>query len=215
MIFIYGRKSARIKKTIDHIGNCTSCNSVGLEFEIYRDYYHLFWIPFFPVGSKESKVHCITCKKPNDLNPRVKDVVSITRTPIYLFSGVLLFLVLIATLVNANISTQKEKALFIAEPKAGDVYLLRKKANDTVFYSFLRVVKLQKDTVIVYPNAFQYFGFISQFNKDDYFIEQEFFFTKPELKNMLEQGEIISVDRTYSDYTGFNRIKSPEYDSLK
>ncbi len=108
MFLIYGRKKAKIKSITDHIGACTSCNSIGLKIEIYREYFHLFWIPFFPIGVKESKVTCTSCGKPNDYNPRVKDVEAVTRTPVYLFSGIILVVVLIALLVNSNLNTQKE-----------------------------------------------------------------------------------------------------------
>jgi hypothetical protein len=215
MIFIYGRKKARIKKVTDHIGTCTTCNSIGLEFEIYKDYFHLFWIPLFPVGDKESVVYCTKCRKPNNFNPRVKHFESVTRTPIYLYSGLFIILGLIVTLVIANINTQKEKALFVANPKVGDVYRIRKDVNDTTFYYFLRVARIQSDTVIVYPNVLQYLGFITKLNDEDHFISQEFFYTKKELKELLEKGEINSVERDYGDYEGFNRIEASEMDSVQ
>jgi hypothetical protein len=215
MIFIYGRRKAKIKKTSDHIGSCTTCNSIGLEFEIYRDYFHLFWIPLFPIGVKESKVHCTKCGKPNDFHPRVKHFESVTRTPVYLYSGMLIFLMLVLSLVFANINTQKEKALFIADPKVGDVYRIRKDANDSTYYYFLRVARIQRDTVIVYPNILQYFGFITKLNDEDHFVTQEFFYTKKELKELLEKGEINSVERGYGDYEGFNRIEDIELDSIR
>ncbi|HMG89829.1 MAG TPA: hypothetical protein VK589_07210 [Chryseolinea sp.] len=215
MIFIYGRRKAKIKKTSDHVGSCTTCNSIGLEFEIYRDYFHLFWIPLFPIGSKESKVYCTKCGKPNNFNPRVKHFESVTRTPIYLYSGLLICSMLVATLVFANINTQKEKAVFIADPKVGDVYRIRKDINDSTYYYFLRIARIQSDTVIVYPNTLQYFGFITKLNDDDHFVTQELFYTKTELKELLEKGEINSVERGYSDYEGFNRIKEIEMDSAR
>jgi hypothetical protein len=215
MIFIYGRKKAKIKKTTDHIGACTTCNSIGLEFEIFRDYYHLFWIPLFPVGDKESKVYCITCGKPNNFNQRAKHFESISRTPVYLYSGLLLFFTLIITLVIGNINTQKEKALFVSDPKVGDVYAIRKDVSDSTYYYFLRVARIQSDTVIVYPNAFQYFRYVNRLNDQDYFVTQEFFYTKKELKELLEKGEINGVDRDYDDSYGFNRIKDIDMDSLK
>jgi hypothetical protein len=215
MIFIYGKKRAKIKKTTDHIGTCTTCNLIGLEFEIYRDYYHLFWIPLFPVGDKESIVYCTKCGKPNNFNPRVKHFESVTRTPVYLYSGLLLFLMLIVMLVIGNINAQKEKALFVADPRIGDVYRIRKDVNDSTYYYFLRVARIQSDTVIVYPNVLQYFAFITKLNDEDHFITQEFFYTKKELKELLEKGEINSVERDYGDYEGFNRIVEFDMDSVK
>ncbi|RAW00276.1 hypothetical protein [Pseudochryseolinea flava] len=215
MIFIFGRKRAKIKKAFDHVGSCTSCNSIGVQFEIFRDYYHLFWIPIFPVGDKETEGRCTQCGKPNNYNPRAKHFESVTRTPIYLYAGVLFFLILIGSLVVGNINTQKEKALFIADPKAGDVYLMRKDVNDSTYYFFLRVARIQSDTVIVYPNVFQYFGFITKMDDQDHFIAQEFYYTKNELSELLEKGEINSVERDYGDYKGFNRIVDLKVDSVK
>jgi hypothetical protein len=213
MFFIYGRRKAKIKKTTDYVGTCTTCNSIGLEFEIYRDYYHLFWIPFFPAGDKESIVYCTKCGKPNSFNPRVKDVESVTRTPVYLYSGPLLFVVLIAWGVVAGNNSQKEQTLFIADPKVGDVYGMSRKENDSTFYYFLRVARVQSDTVIVYPNTLQYFGYVSRLNDQDYFVTHELFYTKAELKVMREKNEINSVDRDYGDYEGFNRVRDIEIDS--
>jgi hypothetical protein len=56
-------------------------------------------------------------------------------------------------------------------------------------------------TVLVYPNAFQYFRYVSKLNDQDYFVAQEFFYAKKELKELLEKG------RDYDDSYGFNRIK--------
>lgn len=215
MIFIYGRRKAKIKTTTDHIGACTTCDSIGLEFDIFRDYFHLFWIPLFPVGDKESKVRCIKCGKPNNFNPRVKHFESVTRTPIYLYSGPLLFLTLIIVLVIANINTQKEKALFIADPKVGDVYRMRKDVGDSTFYYFARIARIQSDTVIVYPNTFRYFRYVYKLNDQDHFVTEEFYYTKKELKELFEKGEINSVERDYDDTKGFNRIRDLDMDSVK
>lgn len=100
------------------------------------------------------------------------------------------------------------------KPKVGDVYLIRKEIHDSTFYYFSRVARIQSDTVIVYPNTLQYFRFTSRLNDEDYFLTEEFYFTKAELKQMLEKGEINSVYRTYGDYEGFDRIRSLEADTL-
>lgn len=215
MFFILGTEKAKIKKTTDHGGACTNCSSSGLAFEVFRNYYHLFWIPLFPIGGKESKVSCTTCGESNNYNPRVKHVESSARTPFYLYAGPIIFLVLVGLMVFANISTQKEKALFIADPQVGDVYLIRKDANDSVYYHFLRVASIQEDTVTVYSNTLQYLRFVTKLDDDDYFVRQGFPFTKKELKALLEKGEINSVERGYDDAEGFNRIQDIELDSIQ
>ncbi|MES2847728.1 MAG: hypothetical protein V4685_01620, partial [Bacteroidota bacterium] len=133
---------------------------------------------------------------------------SISKTPFYLFSFPILLVGLILLAINLNLITQKEKAVFVANPQVGDVYTIRKDENNSTTYYFLRLVKINGDTLSVYHSNLEYNQFVSRLNEDDYFVkEDEFIFTKVELKLMLERMEINSVERNYGDYEGFNRIK--------
>ena len=208
MFVIYGRRTARIKKYTDSQQACNNCKAFGLDVKVYRDYYHLFFIPFFPVGDKIVKIHCNSCGQPMRLDTMRNHYESISRTPFYLYAGPILVAGLILILVNANLNTQKEKAKFVENPKVGDVYRIRKDTNNSTTYYFLRVVNIIGDTVSVYHNNLEYSGFISKLNADDYFVkDEELFFLKSDLKQMLDKMEINSVDRDYGEYEGFNRIK--------
>ena len=208
MFIIYGRRTARIKKYTDNQQACQSCGLFDLNVRVYRDYYHLFFIPIFPVGFKTVKMRCNSCGEPLRLEAIQKHYEGITKTPFYLFTLPILFAGLFMTGIFANIITQKEKAKFVDNPKVGDVYRIKKDENNSTTYYFLRIVSLNDDTVVTYHNSLEYHGFISKLNDDDYFVKgEELYFTKIELKQMLDKGEINSVDRDYGDYEGFNRIK--------
>jgi zinc-ribbon family len=208
MFIIYGRRKARIKKYTDNQQACQSCKTFNLDIKVYRDYYHLFFIPIFPVGDKTVKIRCNNCGEPMRLETIQKHYESISKTPFYLYTFPILFAGLIIFLVNANLNTQKEKVLFVDNPKVGDVYRIRKDVNNKTTYYFLRLVRISGDTVVAYHNNLKYSGFISKLNDDDFFIkDEELYFLKPELKQMLEKMEINSVCRNYGDYEGFNRIK--------
>ena len=208
MFVIYGRRTARIKKYTDSQQACNNCKAFDLDVKVYRDYYHLFFIPFFPVGDKIVKIHCNSCGQPMRLDTMRNHYESISRTPFYLYAGPILVAGLILILVNANLNTQKEKAKFVENPKVGDVYRIRKDTNNSTTYYFLRVVNIIGDTVSVYHNNLEYSGFISKLNADDYFVkDEELFFLKSDLKQMLDKMEINSVDRDYGEYEGFNRIE--------
>jgi hypothetical protein len=131
-----------------------------------------------------------------------------SRTPFYLFAFPVLFAGLILLFVNANSNSQKEKAIFVANPKVGDVYTIRRDENNKTTYYFLRLVRIIGDTVVTYHNNLEYSRFISRLNDDDFFVqEEELFFLKSDLKQMLDKMEINSVERDYGDYEGFNRIR--------
>lgn len=208
MFVIYGRRTARIKKYTDNQQACQSCKSFDLAVKVYKDYYHLFFIPVFPVGFKTVKIRCNSCGEPMRLETIQKHYEKITKTPFYLFALPILFAGLIIIAVNANINTQKQKRKFVDNPKVGDVYRIRKDENNSTTYYFLRLASINGDTVVAYHNNLEYHGFISKLNDDDYFVKNEkIYFTKTELKQMLDRMEINSIDRDYGDYEGFNRIK--------
>jgi len=208
MFVIYGRRTARIKKYTDNHQACQSCKSFDLDVKVYRDYYHLFFIPVFPVGDKSVKIRCNNCGEPMRLEAIQKHYEGIAKTPFYLFLFPILLAGLIMILINANLNTQKEKAKLVDNPKVGDVYKIRKDENNSTTYYFLRLVSINGDTVVAYHNNLVYHGFISRLNDDDYFVkDEELYFTKNELRQMLDRMEINSVDRDYGNYEGFNRIK--------
>ena len=208
MFVIYGKQTARIKKYTDNRNYCKSCNSFDLNVKVYKEYFHIFFIPFFPTGNKTVKIYCNNCGEPYRADSVQKDYEKSTKNPIYLYAGLILIGSLILLLVNANITTQKEKANFIENPKVGDVYRIRKDENSSTFYYFLRVSQINGDTVLAYHNNLVYHRFITKLNDDDFFVKQEeLIFTKKNLKEMLDKDEINSVERNYGSAEGFNRIK--------
>ena len=208
MLLIFGRRTIRIKKYTENQHYCKSCNSFDLKVNVYKEYFHILFIPFFPIGNKTTKIICNNCGEPYRVEAVQKDYASRTRNPIYLYSGLILIAGLISLIVNANIRTQKEKALYVDNPKVGDVYGIRNNENDSTSYYFLRVTQINGDTVFAYHNKLVYSGFVYKFNDNDYFVrEEELVFTKKELKELLDKGQINSVERNYGNYTGFNRIK--------
>src|SRR5438105_2684044 len=96
-----------------------------------------------------------------------------TRTPIYFYSGLILAAGLIMLLGVGNINTQNEKAVFVAKPQIGDVYTIRKDEKDSTFYYFLRLSQIKGDTIFAYHNNLMYYGYVSQFNDNDFFLSNE------------------------------------------
>lgn len=208
MFIIYGRRVARIKKYFANRHYCKSCNSFDLEAKVYKEYFHLFFIPFFPIGDKTVNIFCKNCGEPYRVEEVENEYQKNTRTPVYLFSGLILVAGLILLIVFENIRTQKEKMAFVEHPKVGDVYTIRKEENNSTIYYFLRISQVNGDTVIAHHSNFVYSGFITKLNNDDFFVkDDELIFIRKELKEMLDNGEINSVKRNYGNSEGFDRIR--------
>lgn len=204
MFIIYGRKQATIKKYTHSQDSCKSCKSFDLSIKAYKQYFHIYYIPFFPYGAKTIEIRCKSCGEPNRDVSLQNHYEQNTKTPFYLFSGLILIAALIGVLMIRVEYKQKEKVKFVAAPQVGDVYTIH---QDTVYY-FLRLSHIKGDTVFAYPSYLAYNGYVPKMQNDDYFSkDDELFYTKQELKEMLEKAEIHKVHRDYSDDEGFNRMK--------
>ena len=204
MIFIYGKRKARIKRYDDCHIKCSNCNSFEQRFSVYQEYFHLFFIPIFPFGFKTIKSVCLKCN--DKFNEEKKNhYVSVTRTPIYLYTGIILFVGLITVLVIANVNTQKQKAEYVANPKINDVYLIREKEeNQSTIYYFLKIKNIDIDTVELLHSYLQYNSFVSTMSDSDHFVNDEVYHvSKSDLKNFLEKGLINAVERDYDKSSRF------------
>jgi len=202
-MLIYGRRKIRIKKYDDYHVKCENCNGYEQRFSVYQQYFHLYFIPVFPSSSKIIKSVCLNC---NDLFNQEKKshYLAITRTPIYLYTGVILFVVFILAAVIENRNTQKEKSEFVSNPKVNDVYLIRQDDNNLITYYFLKIKNINSDTVELFHSAFQYNRFLSTMQDSDYFVKDETYrVLKSDLKNYLDSGMINMVERDYDKTSRF------------
>ena len=168
----------------------------------------MFFIPFFPIGEKASLLTCNSCGQPMRIDSLQAAYEKSAKSPFYLYSGLILVALLVIWLVNINGNTQKQKELYVANPQAGDVYLVRDDKSKQVSYYFLKIADIWGDSVIVYHGNLEYNGFVSRLHEDDYFVQDEqLIYTKKELKQMLEKGGINAVERGYGNDEGFNRVK--------
>jgi hypothetical protein len=64
MFLTYGNKTARIKKYTEYQITCLSCKKNDMDVKIYRDYFHVYFIPFCPMGDNVVHVRCKVCDEP-------------------------------------------------------------------------------------------------------------------------------------------------------
>jgi zinc-ribbon family len=208
MLFIFGKRIARIGKWIDTEHICYPCKSFDREVVAYRPYFHFCFIPVFPIGKKQLEMHCRNCGDETRLDSVVRQYEARAKTPFYLYSALILFVALAAVWFYWNRSTQKHKIEMVSNPSVGDVYTIREESNNETTYYFLRLVEIRPDTVMAFRNHLDYSGFVSSLASDDYFVKTDTLaFRKSKLKDMLENGEIYSLDRGYSNGSDFNRLK--------
>jgi hypothetical protein len=108
----------RVKNFADNQNFCKSCGAPNIRVYIYREYFHVFWIPFFPTGNRSATMVCEGCGEPfRHDSIQYQHANNAKRAPFYLYAGLLFIAALVVLIVFLNLATQKEKAAFVADPK--------------------------------------------------------------------------------------------------
>ena len=213
MTLIYGKRVAKIKEFTDHSHNCPSCKAFDLRVKVFREYYHAFFIRFVAFGDNTVDIRCNQCTEPIRTEVIKKEFAKDTKTPFYMYSLAILVTGVIAFFVLLGLVTTLKTKSYIANPQAGDVYLVHEKEGIEGYY-YLRVAAVKGDTVLAYKNNLLYVtldGAPDKFSDEDYFVEDHFIlYTKANLKQMLTEDKITVAKRYYDAETGFNRVNSED-----
>ena len=207
MIVVFGKRSARIAHFSDTNHRCYPCGSYDRDVSLYRSYFHLCLIPVFPMGRTMIDMRCRHCGDQTSLESVTKEYLPKAKTPFWLFSAPILLLLIGSYWFYWNSHNQEENAAYISKPAVGDVYTIYEEKTNETDYSFLRVISTSGDSVYLLHNKYDYIGFESHLDENDYFLAEDTLgFSKNELRDMLTQKEIRDVQRNYGSLSGFNRI---------
>lgn len=171
-------------------------------------YFHLCFIPVFPIGKKQFEVRCTNCGDDTRSENLIEKYEKRAKTPVYLFSALILAAVIGGYWIYWNSNNQKNRAEYVANPKVGDVYTISEPRNGGTAYYFLRVAEIKGDTVMAIHSSLEYNYFVNIMVGDDYFVKDDTsLYERKKLKGMLENGEIYMVRRNYDKGSGFNQIR--------
>ena len=208
MLYIFGKRLARIGRYIDTEHICYPCKSYDREILIYRPYFHLCFIPVFPIGRNEYTMRCRNCGDKTMLDSVLKQYKNKTRTPFYLFSAWILACLIAMLWFYWNSVTTKHKYEYVDHPIAGDVYTISEDKGNTTSYYFMRVVEVKMDSVKLLHNSLDYGNYVNRLEHDDFFVKDDTLtLERAGLRKMLAKGEIYEIDRGYGKGANFDQIK--------
>lgn len=208
MLYIFGRRVARIAKYTDKEYICYPCKAFEREVSVYMPYFHLCFIPVFPIGKRQFEVRCANCGDDTRSENILRKYEKRAKTPFYLFSALILAAGIGVYWIYWNNNNQKNRAEYVANPKVGDVYTISESRNDGTAYYFLRLAEIKGDTVMAIHSSLEYNYFVNYMVGDDHFVKEDTsLYVRKHLKEMLENGEIYMVRRDYGKGSGFNEIR--------
>ncbi|MCW3103660.1 MAG: hypothetical protein JWO09_2100 [Bacteroidetes bacterium] len=96
MIVLWGKKTKILETYQDEDTICENCSSNSVSYFVYQDYYHIFFIPLFPI-LKYGGMYCSNCDNSHihTINSKLSEYERRTRTPISMYSFPIIILIII------------------------------------------------------------------------------------------------------------------------
>ncbi|MFT6716978.1 MAG: phage FluMu protein Com [Saprospiraceae bacterium] len=100
-MILFGRKANHLGLTTTKNIACKKCGKKDLVVSVFQKYFHMFWLPMFPI-KKDCASQCLQCQKvltEKRFSSSLKDIAlqlkKNHKTPIWTFSGILLGLLIL------------------------------------------------------------------------------------------------------------------------
>jgi len=205
---IYGlgsKKLGEIKISNEACPDCKELNTVFLHGSV--KYFHIFWIPVFPVYKKKVTI-CHSCekempkkKRSQSLKNKIELEKSNFKIPIYLFTGLIIILGLI-TFLEYNSKKHKD---FVKDRihhlKENDVIVFKQSSDE---YSFAKIEEVKNDTIYFVnsnyslneiPSITDYIDGIEE--KEDFFSEEIYLYSQKEIDSLhgLAEIDIFEIEK--------------------
>ncbi len=198
----FGIKEAK-KRTELKLTACTCPNCFEedtLYAEIFPRYFHVYWVPVFPIG-KYALAQCDNCGHviqqrdfPEELKPQIKESKKSIKLPLKYFTGsILITLFLIYGFIRRSQVNNRDIS-YIAQPALGDLYGIRIKGG----YTLLKVADIKGDSTGFYqtPDKITKYLKLKRLQREAKFGSDTIYYLKSSLFDMLEEGELVGVERT-------------------
>ncbi len=202
MIF-FGTKEKEIKRGKLTNIICNDCKeNVSMTYIVESKYFHLYWIPMFPY-KKKTFVSCNECDSVFDKKQFSENIknklqreieLKPARNPIWMFSGLLILAFLIPLAFFQSSRADVNKANFVDDPKVGDIYFLNCMPSN---YTTMKIAAIEKDSIHFIANDTSVTKFKKVFfiNEDKYYTDKIKSYSKSQLKDLLINDSIYSINR--------------------
>lgn len=141
---------------------CPKCGNYGsVNYSAEGKYFHVFWIPTFPVG-KKGYTSCSDCdylvwnkELPENLKQEYKFLKGQLKVPFWYFSGLIVLILFISWIAYMIRNDNLNETSYLNDPQVGDVYATKPERG---VYSNMKLVKVEKDSLAFFENKFQASG---------------------------------------------------------
>jgi hypothetical protein len=201
-MIIYGTRNKQVLKE-DIMDSCEHCgNTNSMELHIFRRYFHVFWIPFFPVkkfGISQCN-HCKQVLQDKEMPQKLKDTYNgykaNAKTPWWMYIGLVVILLLAFSIQQSIQRDNKRTKAFFAKPLVGDIYHIKTPSNNHTLY---KIATISVDSIFFELNNYEA-NMESGLDKLEDKMNYGFNgivdgYSREEVKNMMDKGRIEKIKR--------------------
>lgn len=201
MIF-YGTNSKNIKNGKIINVECPNCGqNTSMTYSVFGKYAHIYWIPVFPY-KKISITECNSCKRtyesgelPHSITQKLKQDYEKDnpKYPIWMFSGASIIFGIIIFIIFMNMKMKEDEAIYIKEPKVGDLYHYK---TETGNYSLMKIQELSKDSILFLVNEMEtnLMSGTKDINLKKHF-KEAYAFSKKDIQKLYKEENIYEINR--------------------
>lgn len=202
MIF-YGTKATPVGLHQAERLKCQHCGEEnGVHFAVFSRYFHLYWIPTFPLG-KVAVSTCEHCKHAMDHKQFGTDqqyqyayerIKLNTSTPKWHFAGLFIIASLIAWISFSGIRSGEQMNEYLAQPQQGDVYHMK---DEDGYYSSMRITAVEDDRIFFVYNQYSVnkASAINTIDKNENYSEEVIEMLRSEITELNEAQKILRIKR--------------------
>lgn len=188
--------------------NCPNCGQEELYLTVVHRYFHIYWIPAFPIG-KRLEATCKSChrlwQEPKMLGEMVERSTQVKKdlsTPRLLFAGVYIVCTIILIAMYTSWKDDRDTAEYIQDPHVSDYYIVHTDIDKAYPHIVLCVIDIRGDSLDMMVGQYGYHepshaedaitGGASAMS--DYFSDSVTF-AQADLLAMFDKGDIPQIVR--------------------
>lgn len=201
MIFFGSRSSLLKTGTLTNV-SCPNCdNLTTMNYSIFGEYAHLYWIPLFPLARKNA-VECNACKRifkvgelPEAIIKKFRHARQGVKAPIWNYSGLAVLAFGLSYGAWASNANDVNNIEYIKSPQTHDVYSIT--GSEDNYYSSMKVTEVSEDSVFVLMNDYETDrrSDVNTIDKDRNYTTNSFSFSKADIEELFNDGIIFDIER--------------------
>lgn len=153
-MILFGTRGKRLEIVEDRVCRCPSCGQGPMAHNVFQQYFHIWYIPVFPIGRKVVS-KCLSCGKefqehqlpPANVSQAKMNVMK--RTPVWTFAGLFLIAIGAIALTINDFKRSARTSDDASNPELGYAFLVKDEGG----FMYYQVAKVNSDSIFLAPHS--------------------------------------------------------------